>query len=304
MNFARALARDLVDKRLWPVAVLLIAALLAVPFLLGSGGGSDEGAPVPAAAVEDSSADIAQTASAVELVGPPAVRSRAGKVIDPFRRPPKKETKEAAAASSAAPAAPSDKTTPTPETTDTTPVAPPAPVEKPFAYRTEIRFGSSDADHEKAHGISRLTPLGGLIEPAAIYLGVSPSGKRAMFLLGPSASANGEGTCYDTGCRIIGLRAGGSTIVDVAPADGSVRQYALDVVSVQREQFDTPAVAARARAHVHPDGRDVLRYVIHDGATATAMGTIDYSALLGVLVARQPAQDASTGGTPLAPAAG
>ena len=37
MSFLRNLVSDLVEKRLWPVALLLVGALVAVPFLLGGG---------------------------------------------------------------------------------------------------------------------------------------------------------------------------------------------------------------------------------------------------------------------------
>ncbi|MGH2942678.1 MAG: hypothetical protein ACRDLN_07900, partial [Solirubrobacteraceae bacterium] len=49
MNFARALIRELVDKRLWPVAAVLVVALVAVPVVLSRGGESaaaEEGSPV------------------------------------------------------------------------------------------------------------------------------------------------------------------------------------------------------------------------------------------------------------------
>ena len=43
MGFLRNVVSDLVEKRLWPVALLLVAAIAAVPMLLG---GAD---PEPAA---------------------------------------------------------------------------------------------------------------------------------------------------------------------------------------------------------------------------------------------------------------
>ena len=50
MSFLRNLLADLVEKRLWPVAVVLAGALVAVPFLLGGGGdaGDADVPPIPA----------------------------------------------------------------------------------------------------------------------------------------------------------------------------------------------------------------------------------------------------------------
>ena len=37
MPFLKNIGHDLIEKRLWPVAVLLVLALVAVPVLLGGG---------------------------------------------------------------------------------------------------------------------------------------------------------------------------------------------------------------------------------------------------------------------------
>jgi hypothetical protein len=288
MNFARALLRDLVAKRLWPVAALLAVAMIAVPLLIGSGGSADDGSPAPAAAVDgDASASAPPAASRVKLVGPASVRSRPGKVRDPFRRPKPKVVEDGAKASAATSTETSKGTAAADtSTTDSTQNAPATLTKLPFAYRTEVRFGPVDRDAGKAHGISRLTPLGGPIAPALLYLGVSGDGEHATFLLGPTAQQFGEGRCLDPdNCRIIVLKAGMSTVVDVTPTAGDPRQYSLDVVSVQREGMPSAGIAAKARAHVHPDGRDVLRDVIGDPATAQAIGKIVYDQRLGVLVA-------------------
>ena len=60
MSIVRNTLRDLVEKRLWPVALLLVAALVAVP-VIGGGGASDAadeqsipmGAPAAGAAAAD-----------------------------------------------------------------------------------------------------------------------------------------------------------------------------------------------------------------------------------------------------------
>jgi hypothetical protein len=281
MTIARALVRDLVDKRLWPVAVLLVAALIAVPLLLAGGGSA--GKPVPAAAIDaDTSATASRSVPAVELVGPPSVRSRPGTVRDPFRRPKPKAVK----ASADTPPPGTQTTAADPGSASSIPVVRATPAPEPFAYRTEVRFGSTEGDAPKARGISRLTPFGGLIEPALMYLGVSPDGTHATFLLGPTAQQNGEGRCVDVACRIKLLKAGDSMVVDVTPAAGQPRQYALDVVSVKREEMRSERAASAARARVHPDGRDVLRELIRDSAAGATIGKIVFDQSRGLLTSK------------------
>ena len=75
MTVVRSIFRDLVDRRLWPVAVALVAALVAVPLLLGRGdaGATDAGprtAPLPPAA---------GSAVSVATAGNTRARERRGK---------------------------------------------------------------------------------------------------------------------------------------------------------------------------------------------------------------------------------
>src|SRR3954464_3421924 len=91
MSFLRNLLHDLVEKRLWPVAVALVAALVAVPILLG--GQSDAGTATPAVVADASAApangladhrDVAR-AKVVSLEEQAAGKvSRPGRVRDPF----------------------------------------------------------------------------------------------------------------------------------------------------------------------------------------------------------------------------
>ena len=108
MTFVRSLLRDLVERRLWPVAVLLVAGIVAVPVVLG--GGSDASAPVaPPAAAPATAADTvtAQKAEVTLDAAVPADRDRAGAVRNPFKAPASARPKAAPSASTASSAAPS-----------------------------------------------------------------------------------------------------------------------------------------------------------------------------------------------------
>jgi hypothetical protein len=293
MNFVRGLIRELVDKRLWPVAIGLVVALIVVPIMLSRGGG---GADVPPPAVAPGDAGGSKVV-AIELTGPPSVRSRPGKVHNPFRRALEKKittttaaapTGAGAGAGGGATATKESTTAPSRGTTTPTPVRPARP-SAPTYYRTVVRWYEADAGTPFA--LARLTALGGLAEPGVLYLGVAKSDATyAVFLLGPNATSEGEGGCMDpVGCRIVGLKAGESRLVTIEPSDGSAtRQFTLEAVAVKA--VATGAAEARTmRAKVHPDGRDVMRELWKDAATAAALAAARYDQTTGLLVKASPA---------------
>jgi hypothetical protein len=301
MNLLRALLGDLVEKRLWPIALLLAITAVAVPIVLGRGGTGAADAPVvtqPAAAPDGA----ASATPAVEIVGPASVRSRSGKERDPFRRattaPAATATEDGAPATSqaASKAASAPKT----KVAADAPAAATAAATKPATaahaaasrqarpaatvYRTRVRWGK-DAK-AGVRGVSRLQPLGGRSNPALLYLGTTKGGARAVILLGPNASANGEGRCAEKTCRVIKLKAGARTVVSVERRDGGEpRRYTLVVDRIVDQAVASEAAAAKLRARVDHDGRDVLRQIIKDAQTAAAIGRFGFDRSLGAVVA-------------------
>jgi hypothetical protein len=286
MTVLRNLLADLVEKRLWPITLLLAIAAVAVPVVLGRGGTGAADAPVtPAPATPAGGAPAATPA--VKLVGPASVHSRPGPVRDPFRRAKKK--KKAPPAATAAPA-PAAATTTQPIATTGTGGAPAAggPAQPNLGvYRTRVRWGK-DAN-AAVHGVSRLQPLGGLSDPAIMYLGTTKGGARALFLLGPNAVDEGEGECAETTCRIIRLKPGDKTVVTVQGADGGVAgRYTLVIDDIVREVGPSANAAEKLRARIHPDGRRVLLEMITDNSeNATALGRFQYDLGLGAVVAKR-----------------
>lgn len=309
----RQIARDLVAKRLWPVAALLLAAIVAVPMLIGS---SPEQGPPPApvaAVAPDAEAKSIITAADEAVTGK---HSRAARIEDPFYDPPappeqtarggSRTSAETSGGGTAASAKTSGGGTPTAgRPADTSATASPTPASatssptssatssatratRPRAEstysRTQVRWYETGVS--KARPIARLTPLGGADDPAALFLGITRSSATyAVFLLAPNASSSGEGACEDdTSCRVIGLRSGESRLVTVQPSgDGRPRRYRLEVVSVRTVATDA-ATARTMRARVHSDGRDVMRAMWQDRPTAEALGPIRYDVASGLLV--------------------
>ena len=302
MSPARKLLDDLVSKRLWPIALLLVVALVAVPVVIG---GSSEPAGSPDVAAIADPASIESAATAVDLVGPPEVRSRPGAVRDPFRRTKRKpaskgSAKKASSSNSAAPSKSSTSSKPgsgsssssgsgtpspaKPKPAVTVPVAPGAAVIARSVYETTAHFTGPGADYE--HPLDRLAVFGETDSPALQYLGVSRGGEYAIFLLGPAATAAaGEvGACVVADpCRAIGLRRGEKLSVEVSDPGVAARHYTLEVTSLRRVARASAAAARREREHVVKGGRAILRTITDDVPTAAALGQLRYGPATGTV---------------------
>ena len=304
LDSARAIVADIVRKRLWPIAVLLLAALVAIPLLLGA----SSSAPVPPPGVGVVAAVPPQPASgrAVPEAATTLPRERAARVRDPFFDPATGPSDDAGAPKQSAGSSVAASTTTTPEkpaanpsqapsadakpsSTAATKPAAPAPAERPTA-RTGIhhRTAARLAIGATTRPLARLTPIGDAAQPAAMYLGVMTVGRPyALFVLGRRTTSAGEATCAAaTACRIIGLRPGDTQTVTVRTADGrTAHRYVVHVSSVA--QITTSAAKARAlRAGVHPDGWAAARAMSGDAAVAAALRSVGYRRSTGLLFAQ------------------
>jgi hypothetical protein len=301
MNGVRRIVDDLLDKRLWPGALLLVVALVAIPLVIGGGGSSDDAgdgelAATPAAAARQTSAP------AVELVGPPAVRTRPGKLRDPFRRTKKakqadaKTSGSAASAKSSTKASNADSSTGGASTkaargsgkTSRAPAKVTSPTNVPTlasrsVYEVSAHFAGASYDYE--HPLQRLAVLGEEAGPALLYLGVSRGGEYAVFLLGPDATAGGDdGACIVAdSCRAIGLRKGDKLGVDVVGADAAVRHYELEVAELRRLHLSSATRARAWRARVDPIGVEVRSNLAQDPVTAAVLGRLHFTARTGTV---------------------
>jgi hypothetical protein len=88
ISHVRNLVQDLVERRLWPVALLLAVALAAVPVVLGRGGDDAAStAALPAAPATGTGTGAAEKAEITIDTSVPAVRDRAGRLRNPFKSP-------------------------------------------------------------------------------------------------------------------------------------------------------------------------------------------------------------------------
>ncbi|HEX5780909.1 MAG TPA: hypothetical protein VFX80_03265 [Solirubrobacteraceae bacterium] len=221
MNAITTTWRQLVRRRLWPVALLLLAALVAVPVLLAR----EPAVPAP---IEP----LAVSTEADDTIAEPVVakvtaedRDRRRRVLgarkDPFApAPPKKKAKAAQADDESK--APSDDTVKTPAPTGSAPTAPTggeaAPEKRYYSPGTIIvRFGDPESGDLKRFAVKKFEALPDEELPLLIYMGLTKNGKKAKFLVDAAVEVDGDGTCkpHPSSCETIELAVGETEFLDV-----------------------------------------------------------------------------------------
>jgi hypothetical protein len=297
MKPVRTIFNDLVDRRLWPVALALVAALVAVPLMLG--GGSSAPSSAPADPVENVPPATGGTAQAAISVSTPSAdrKDRPGAVRNPFEQHKVPAAKDTTTIVQSTPAPTPVGTLPSPSTGapstpgyTVTPVVPGSgggkrdtPVQN--VWRVNLRFGEP-GQQKLRHDVPRLTPLPSATNPFFVFLGVLSDGKTAVFLISSDATATGDGTCKPnpTQCDTIEMKAGDTEFFDVAQGNAGVVQYELDLLKVFHDKVSGKAAAAKAARRVNKDGKNVVDELKAEGDKS--LGRYIYSYKRGVLVRR------------------
>ena len=257
--------RQLVQRRLWPVAVLLIAALAGVPLMLAKDPQA-EPAPVPQASNDDASSELATAPIVAMATDADRTKRRKvlGKAKNPFVKPasvdspadsgPQAVDQANDAAANAgdgpdkladnltivggggapSPSAPSLGGSPVgvPGPAPTEPDAEPKPVRRE-RHSVTVRFGGDDSLERMNVKRLEALPLGE--EPLVVYLGVADGGESAVFMVDSSVRPEGDGDCKPdpNTCETIHLREGETEFFDVLGEDGEpAAQFQLDLVEI------------------------------------------------------------------------
>jgi hypothetical protein len=221
MTFVTNTWRQLVRSKLWPVAVLLLAALAAVPFLLAREAQAPEPlAPLPVASeAGDSIAEPVVAKVSTED------RDRRRRVLgvrkDPFRPAPVKKSKtEQEQAGSVPP--PSGGGTDTGGGT-VTGGGTPAPEKTYYEAGTIIvRFGeASESARLTQFPIAKMAAVPDETLPLLVYMGLTKDGKKAKFLVDASVEVDGDGDCkpHRSNCEVIELAVGETEFLDVRESE-------------------------------------------------------------------------------------
>jgi hypothetical protein len=306
MSFLRNVQHDLVEKRLWPIALALVVALVAVPVVLGGGGSDETSAPNEVAATPSSGTPASAQVVSLDQDVPTAEVARAGKVRNPFKQQhvPKVATTTTTASGllTATQHLLGGSTPSSPSTGGSSPIGGgggiqtpmPTPVKTPAApnpkdlYRVDVRFGEI-GDLKTHNDVARLTPLPSAGNPLVVFLGLKKDGETAVFLVSSDAVPSGDGKCRPSTktCETVEMQWGDTELFDVQAGTAGVVQYRLDVRKVYRVSA-SEARAARAHARESKAGRDWLRLTV--ASDPTLLDGWNYSKRLGILVERPAAE--------------
>lgn len=283
MNAVRGLLRDLVERRLWPIAILLVVAAVAVPVYLGKSSSDESDAPLPAAPANQG-AKVSK--AAVTLDDSVGASDGVGAVRNPFKQqhvpkpqPVKTPAKDTTTSTDTGSTGGGSSDTGTSGTTDTPADKKPTDTsntDKLDLYHLTLRFGKA-GDLKTLTDVARLSPLPSADNPFFVYTGVLKDGKTAVFLLSSDAEATGDGKCRPSAknCQTIEVKQGDTEFFDLE-VDGKAIQYQLDVLKVAKKGETAGTAAAAAALGRHSKAGAAMLRDAHVKASAKFSGLDGY----------------------------
>jgi hypothetical protein len=288
MNFVRDLISDLVSKRLWPVAVVLLAGLVAIPMIISK--------PAPDNSAEEAAARVTavqaakESAAAAPVVTVSAVKTRSAvkglHAKDPFRRAKAAGTTVTVKGGAGDGGAPisggsggsgDSGSGGSGDTGGTqTPANPPA---KTYTtYSVDLRFNEAGKTAKIRRDIARLTALPSSLDPVLVYMGLLADGKTAVFLVNADATPQGDATCKPkkSECTYVYLQEGETEFFDVG-SGANIIQYELKVLHIDPHKTTSKSEAKAVYARESKAGRVVLR------AASASLGYLHYASYNGTL---------------------
>jgi hypothetical protein len=290
MSILTNMIKELRERKLWPIAIGLIVALVAVPVLLSKKAPTNlvvpqptgglpysTGTALPAISVETKPGSsklagrgrdpftpqhVATTASATKVTtttGAPVVTGSAGTTVATAPSAGSGSATSTPVTSSPAPAS-----TPTTPTTPVTPKPAPAPAPSGLtakqSYQVSLAITTSGGGLNTIDPLQRLSLLPSPQHPLLVELGVLQGGKRVLFAVQLGAAVSGPGTCIPgpIDCEVIALSPGqtGGLSKQTPSGPSGVAQFSVNSITA----VDHPDVAAAdaARAAAAAAGRKLL----------------------------------------------
>jgi hypothetical protein len=292
MNAVRGVLRDLVERRLWPVALLLVVAAVAVPVYLGRS--SDDGATDTAPPAATAQAGPKASKAAVSLDESTDESDGVGDVRNPFKQKhvPKAEKADTSTGSEAA--TPSSGSTSSggsapsgggsDSTGGTTPTTPTTPTDDTTTKKTDV-----DVSHVSLHlgpvgelvtykDVARLSPLPSAGNPLFVFTGVLKDGKTAVLLPSSTVQIGEESdvACKPSNksCQKLELEQDDTVFFTIA-GDATGTQYQLDVISVRQKSGGSAKATAAALQRHSKAGAATLRDA-HVYGSSEYRGAADY----------------------------
>jgi hypothetical protein len=258
-KFLLDLWHDLRRRHLLPVAMLLVAALIAVPVFM-----KKSSSPAPVTGASQASTSSADTKPLVVAATGTANASnlRAFAAKNPFK--PHLPPVKTASSGPTGPSAPTSNSSSGggngggggtsnggggsnggSNGGSTTP-------QGPYAYVVSVKFG--ERDHTKTyHQVQKLDVLPNSNNPLLVFMGVNTAGDTAVFLTDTSLKASGEGDCKPTAdvCSFLYLKLDkGSDTEDLLAqnSDGTGIEYTLKLLAIKKVPVSQLETATKSDA--------------------------------------------------------
>jgi hypothetical protein len=301
-EFLSSVKADLVDRRLLPLVVLVVLALVGAVAYAVLGGGSSTTTPTAAVSTGSAGASAPSGLAVSQATPEKAVaettggisEQREGAVHNPFTPLPEPKIKTATvtqAASSTVAGSSSGSSSGSSQgsggSSPTEPSKPSTPAKPKIVYHVAVLFGVLPAGETAQtvqltpyENLKLLAPLPSASQPLIVYRGVTVGGKSATFTLIGEAILHGEAKCLpsETQCEAIDLKPSQSEQLEYITATGEPANYELRVVSIA----GTTASAASVKSVLRGESEAGRELLSHDGLMAVP--DLSNSSQPGVLV--------------------
>jgi hypothetical protein len=309
MSVPRNMLKELVDRKLWPIALVLIVALVAVPVLLTKQAPTDIVTP-PTGPLPYSSGT---TLPAISIQASPTNSKLAGGGRNPFtpQHEAKTTTTTVAAATTTTPSTgtttpstgggtspstgsgagasttpattPATPTTPTPTTPAPTAPVKPAPtgLTSTQSYHVSLALTTADGGVNTIDPLERLSILPSKQEPMLVELGVLQGGHSVLFVVEPGTVVSGAGSCTPgpIDCEILSLNPGQQAGISKQTTTGSTPVALFSVNSITADDHPSAAAANAARQDASSVGRELLNH-----SPLSAISLFQYDPSVGAVV--------------------
>jgi hypothetical protein len=301
LNFVQPIWRDLRAKRLWPVALGLLVAIVAVPIVLSTsssgpavGSASSPGSLLPTSGLPAVSVSSGPGGSALNgsAHNPFAPQSGAGgtsttaasTTTSPSLSPGSSSPAGSSSSQSTGGASTGQSTAPGSSGTTTTPSGPPLPPKIPTgkpkptspyltptqSYVVSLAITNSHGGVNTINSLERLSPLPSARQPLLVELGVLKGGKRVLFAVQQGTFGSGPGTCVPgpIDCQILSLGQDQTETIGVRTWNGRVREAMFAVTGITAVGHGSASAAMKARQAESSAGRTILN---HSGLSALSL---------------------------------
>lgn len=275
----RTVFHDLVERRLWPVALVLVIALVAIPVLLSNPASDTAGSSTtptpPAAPATGSGGSLSAFQPVVNTEGSKSTEIRKSlkgfDSKDPFKvhgLPTGGGTADQSAVTgvtgagagtttigsdtgtslgsgsgSGSGSSGSQGTSGSGESTGQSGEA------RYYTWTATVRFGiGDDVDKVDKKRMERFRALPSSKNPVVVFMGVTTDGKSAVFLVSAATGTTGEGDCEpDDTCTFLYMKAGDTQSFEAVGENDQVVTYKLKLLETNVEETEAPASSSSTR---------------------------------------------------------